>query len=278
MGFFSKIISKITGTPDATSADWDVLERALLESDLGPKLSGEILKAAQSVKLESAAEAIAQTLMNSLSKKSREIISAPTGPSAILVVGINGTGKTTSSAKLANLLTFDGEKVILVAADTFRAAAVEQLLTWGERLEIDVVHGQSNADPASVAFDAAQQGLARGVKYVIIDTAGRMHTKADLMAQLGKVKRVVEKVMPVTEVLLVIDATTGQNGLAQAQVFAEAVELTGLILSKTDGSGRGGIALAIENLLDVPIKWVGTGEGAEDFSAFNQQNYIDSLI
>ena len=278
MGFFSKIISKITGTPNASSADWDDLEKALLESDLGPKISSEIVKAARGVKLESAADAIAQTLTNSLSKKSREIISAPEGPSAILVVGINGTGKTTSSAKLANLLTTDGEKVILVAADTFRAAAVDQLLTWGERLEIDVVHGQANADPASVAFDAAQQGLARGVKYVIIDTAGRMHTKADLMAQLGKVKRVVEKVMPVTEVLLVIDATTGQNGLAQAQVFAEAVELTGLILSKTDGSARGGIALAIENSLDLPIKWVGTGEGASDFSAFDQSLYLKSLI
>ena len=278
MGLFGKLISKITRTPSATAADWAEFEVALLESDLGPELSSVIVKAARSVKVESAEAAITQTLTSSFSKKSREIISAPAGPSAILVVGINGTGKTTSTAKLANLLSLNGEKVILVAADTFRAAAVDQLLTWGERLEIDVVHGSERADPASVAFDAAQQGLARGVKYVIIDTAGRMHTKADLMAQLGKIKRVIEKVMPVTEVLLVIDATTGQNGLVQAKVFAEAVQLTGVILTKTDGSARGGIALAIEASLDLPIKWIGTGEGAGDFAPFDQRSYIQSLV
>lgn len=278
MGLFGKIISKITRTPNASANDWDELEAALLQSDLGPELSSAIIKVARSVKLESAEKAIAQSLANSLSKKSREINCAPAGPSAILVVGINGTGKTTSAAKLANFLTADGESVLLAAADTFRAAAVDQLLTWGERLDIDVVRGSEKADPASVAFDAAQQGLARGVKYVIIDTAGRMHTKADLMAQLGKVKRVVEKVMPVTEVLLVIDATTGQNGLAQAKVFSEAVELTGIILTKTDGSARGGIALAIEATLDLPIKWLGTGESASDFEPFDESAYIKSLV
>jgi fused signal recognition particle receptor len=278
MGLFGKFIAKITRTSSAADSDWDELEKGLLESDLGPQLSSNVIKAARSVKTESALAAITETLTASLSSKSREIAFAPTGPSAILVVGVNGTGKTTSSAKLANLLIANDEKVLLAAADTFRAAAVDQLRTWGERLDIDVVHGSENADPASVAFDAAQQGLALGVKYVIIDTAGRMHTKADLMAQLGKVKRVVEKVMPVTEVLLVIDATTGQNGLVQARVFSEAVDLTGVILTKTDGSARGGIALAIESSLGVPIKWVGTGESATDFAAFEPKAYLDSLL
>lgn len=277
MGLFGKIISKITRTPNASTADWDELEAALLQSDIGPALSGSVIKAARSVKTESALAAITMTLTASLSTKNRQITRAPGGPSAILVVGINGTGKTTSAAKLAKLLASDGEKILLAAADTFRAAAVDQLRTWGERLDIDVVHGKENADPASVAFDAAQQGLARNDNFLIVDTAGRMHTKADLMDQLGKVKRVIEKVMPVTEVLLVVDATTGQNGLAQAKVFAEAVELTGIILTKTDGSARGGIALAIESSLGIPVKWIGSGESATDFKAFNAQEYIDSL-
>ncbi|MBI3429974.1 MAG: hypothetical protein HY050_07980 [Actinobacteria bacterium] len=170
------------------------------------------------------------------------------------------------------------QKVILAAADTFRAAAVDQLLTWGERLDIDVVRGGEKADPASVAFDAAQQSLAKNCDYLIVDTAGRMHTKNDLMDQLGKVKRVVEKVLPVGEVLLVIDATTGQNGLMQAKVFAEAVDLTGIILTKVDGSAPGGIALVIERTLGIPIKWVGTGESASDFAPFDPATYIHSLL
>lgn len=278
MGLFGKIISKITRTPNASTADWDELEAALLQSDIGPELSSKVVKTARSVKTESALEAITMTLSSSLSDKNREIERAASGPSAILVVGINGTGKTTSTAKLAKLLTNKDEKVLLAAADTFRAAAVDQLRTWGERLDIDVVHGKESADPASVAFDAAQQGSARGVDFVIIDTAGRMHTKADLMDQLGKVRRVVEKVMPVTEVLLVVDATTGQNGLIQAKVFAEAVNLTGIILTKTDGSAKGGIALAIESTLGVPVKWIGTGESATDFAAFDSEAYIKALI
>jgi fused signal recognition particle receptor len=278
MGLFGKIISRITRTPNASAADWDELEAALLQSDIGPDLASNVIKAARSVKTESALDAITVTLTASLSTKSREIERASSGPSAILVVGINGTGKTTSSAKLAKLLASNDEKILLAAADTFRAAAVDQLRTWGERLDIDVVHGKENADPASVAFDAAQQGLALGVNFLIVDTAGRMHTKADLMDQLGKVKRVIEKAMPVTEVLLVVDATTGQNGLAQAKVFAEAVNLTGIILTKTDGSAKGGIALAIESTLGVPVKWIGTGEAARDFLPFDSKAYIEALI
>ena len=278
MGLFSKILSKITGKPDASAQDWEELEAALLEADLGPEIAHDVLRAARSVKTESASEAIRSVLTSSLCDKSREIAKSPTGPTGILIVGINGTGKTTSSAKLAYSISQSGQKVILAAADTFRAAAVDQLLTWGERLKIDVLRGGEKADPASVAFDAAQQTLARNCDYLIVDTAGRMHTKNDLMDQLGKVKRVVEKVLPVGEVLLVIDATTGQNGLTQAKVFAEAVDLTGIILTKVDGSAPGGIALVIERTLGIPIKWVGTGESARDFAPFDPAAYIQSLL
>lgn len=278
MGLFGKILSKITGKPNASAQDWEELEAALLEADLGPEIAHDVMKAARSVKTESASDAIVSVLTSSLCDKSREITKFPEGPTGILVVGINGTGKTTSTAKLANLLAQSDQKVILAAADTFRAAAVDQLRTWGERLDIDVVRGGEKADPASVAFDAAQQCLARNLDYLIVDTAGRMHTKNDLMDQLGKVKRVVEKVLPVGEVLLVIDATTGQNGLTQAKVFSEAVDLTGIILTKVDGSAPGGIALVIERTLGIPIKWVGTGESATDFAPFDPQAYIQSLL
>lgn len=278
MGLFGKILSRITGTAHASSADWAELETALLEADLGPEVAAKVMTAARSAKADSASQAVTETLRSFLSDKNRAMYEAGSTTAAILVVGVNGTGKTTSTAKLAHLFASNGEKVLLAAADTFRAAAVDQLRTWAERLDIDVVHGSVNADPASVAFDAAQQALALHCNYLIVDTAGRMHTKNDLMDQLGKVKRVVEKVIPVREVLLVIDATTGQNGLAQAKVFAEAVDLTGIILTKMDGSASGGIALAIEASLGIPIKWVGTGEGASDFAAFEPERYIQSLL
>jgi fused signal recognition particle receptor len=195
-----------------------------------------------------------------------------------MVVGVNGTGKTTSVAKLATLLHGNGDSVLLAAADTFRAAAVDQLTTWGDRIGVDVIAGKENAEPASVAFDSVQRAIESKSKYLIIDTAGRLHNKSDLMAELGKVKRVIEKGLPVAEVLLVIDATTGQNGLAQAKIFSEAVEVTGLILTKLDGSARGGVALAIESALDIPIKFIGTGEGARDFAPFQPDSYIDGLL
>ena len=278
MGLFGKFIAKIKGTAHASVADWDELEASLLEADLGPHLSAEVVRAARSAKAENAEEAILNTLRLALSKKSRALIRASEGTTAVLVVGVNGTGKTTSAAKLAASLSTQDSRVLLAAADTFRAAAVDQLQTWGERLDIDVIHGAPNADPASVAFDAAQQGLARNMDYLVIDTAGRLHNKNDLMAELGKVRRVIEKVMPVQEVLLVVDATTGQNGLAQAKVFAESVEVTGLILTKLDGSARGGIALAIEQSLDIPIKFIGTGESATDFAPFEPEIYIQGLL
>ncbi|MFA5918569.1 MAG: signal recognition particle-docking protein FtsY [Candidatus Nanopelagicaceae bacterium] len=278
MGLFGKILAKITGKPSASAQDWEELEAALLEADLGPEIARDVLKAARSAKSESATDAIISVLTSSLCDKSREIAKFAEGPTGILVVGINGTGKTTSTAKLAHALSEQDQKVMLAAADTFRAAAVEQLQTWGERLDIEVVRGGEKADPASVAFDAAQQCLAKSMDYLIVDTAGRMHTKNDLMDQLGKVKRVVEKVLPVGEVLLVIDATTGQNGLTQAKVFAEAVDLTGIILTKVDGSAPGGIALVIERTLGIPIKWIGTGESAKDFAPFDPAAYIQSLL
>ncbi len=278
MGLFGKIIAKIKGTADASTADWDELEVALLEADLGPTLSSEVTAAARAARAENAADAISQILRASLSSKSREILRTDSGPCAILIVGVNGTGKTTSAAKLAHYFAKQDAKVLLVAADTFRAAAVEQLRTWGERLDIDVAFGGDKADPASVVFDGAQQSMARQDDFLIIDTAGRLHTKDDLVAELGKVKRVVEKVMPVREILLVLDATTGQNGLAQGKVFAQAVDVTGIIITKLDGSAKGGIALAIEKALDIPVKFVGTGESIKDFAPFDPDIYIQGLL
>jgi len=277
MGFLSRFIATVRGTSTASSLDWAELEKELLASDLGPALVAQLLETAKKERGDDAVAAITRILNEQLSSKSREL-SQTTAMSVLLVVGVNGTGKTTSVAKLATHLTSRGEKVVLGAADTFRAAAVDQLKTWGERLQIPVVSGKENGDPAAVAFDAAKSGAEVGAQRVLIDTAGRLHTKSDLMDELGKVKRVVEKVAPVTEVLLVIDATTGQNGLAQAKVFSEAVAVTGLILTKLDGSARGGIALAVERELDIPIKFVGTGEAAQDFAPFDPASYIAGLL
>ena len=277
MGFLSRFIATVRGTSTASSLDWAELEKELLASDLGPALVAQLLETAKKERGDDAVAAITRILNEQLSSKSREL-SQTTAMSVLLVVGVNGTGKTTSVAKLATHLNSRGEKVVLGAADTFRAAAVDQLKTWGERLQIPVVSGKANGDPAAVAFDAAKNGAELGAQRVLIDTAGRLHTKSDLMDELGKVKRVVEKVAPVTEVLLVIDATTGQNGLAQAKVFSEAVAVTGLILTKLDGSARGGIALAVERELDIPIKFVGTGEAAQDFAPFDPASYIAGLL
>jgi len=196
----------------------------------------------------------------------------------ILVVGVNGVGKTTSVAKLAHHLQKKSHSLVLGAADTFRAAAVDQLATWGARVGVEVITGKHEGEPASVAFDATKRGTELGSDYVLIDTAGRLHTKNDLMAELGKIKRVIEKTVPVAEVLLVIDGTTGQNGLIQAKLFSESVDVTGLIVTKLDGSARGGIALAIEDQLDLPIKFIGTGEAIDDFAPFSPEAYIDGLL
>ncbi len=199
-------------------------------------------------------------------------------PAVVLVVGVNGTGKTTTTGKLARVLVADGRSVVLGAADTFRAAAADQLETWGGRVGARTVRGPEGGDPASVAFDAVKEGIAAGADTVLIDTAGRLHTKTGLMDELGKVKRVVEKHGPVDEVLLVLDATTGQNGLVQARVFAEVVDITGIVLTKLDGTAKGGIVIAVQRELGVPVKLVGLGEGADDLAPFEPEAFVDALI
>lgn len=204
--------------------------------------------------------------------------SAPGKPGIVMVVGVNGTGKTTTSGKLARVLVADGKSVVLGAADTFRAAAADQLQTWGERVGARTVRGPEGGDPASIAFDAVKEGIAEGADAVLIDTAGRLHTKTGLMDELGKVKRVVEKQAPLDEVLLVLDATTGQNGLVQARVFAEVVAITGIVLTKLDGTAKGGIVVAVQRELGVPVKLIGLGEGADDLAPFEPVAFVDALI
>ena len=277
MGIFSKFVAKIKGESTADPLDWQVLETELLGSDLGPTLTSQIIQSAKSIKGGDALVSLTQILNEHLSAKPRTLVKSDQ-TKVIMVVGVNGTGKTTSVAKLAAHLKSSGSSVVLAAADTFRAAAVDQLQTWGKRVGVEVISGKESAEPASVAFDAATRSKELGSDYLIIDTAGRLHNKSDLMGELEKVKRVVEKTLSVSDVLLVIDATTGQNGIAQAKVFTDSVAVTGLIVTKLDGSARGGVALAIESALDIPIKFIGTGEGDTDFAAFEPAAYISGLI
>ncbi|MYT34601.1 signal recognition particle-docking protein FtsY [Streptomyces sp. SID8356] len=199
-------------------------------------------------------------------------------PGVVMVVGVNGTGKTTTTGKLARVLVADGRSVVLGAADTFRAAAADQLQTWGERVGARTVRGPEGGDPASIAYDAVKEGIAEGADVVLVDTAGRLHTKTGLMDELGKVKRVVEKHGPLDEVLLVLDATTGQNGLVQARVFAEVVDITGIVLTKLDGTAKGGIVIAVQRELGVPVKLIGLGEGPDDLAPFQPGAFVDALI
>jgi fused signal recognition particle receptor len=277
MGLFNRLVAKVRGTSTASALDWSEIETELLSSDLGPSLVTELLLAAKKMRGDDAEGAIKEILRSKFSDKSRALAEGD-NPQIIVIVGVNGTGKTTSVAKLATHLHSQGKSVLLAAADTFRAAAVEQLTTWGERIGIETISGKEGAEPASVAFDSAKRALEVGANFLLIDTAGRLHNKSALMDELGKVKRVVEKIAPISEVLLVIDATTGQNGLTQAKVFSEAVDVTGLILTKLDGSARGGVALAIESALDIPIKFIGTGEGATDFTPFDPEKYLAGLL
>ncbi|CAN2207325.1 FtsY Signal recognition particle GTPase [Candidatus Nanopelagicaceae bacterium] len=277
MGLFSRFVSKLKGESTASALDWDELNAELLAADLGPVLTGKLIDEAKKIKGDDAEGSLREILKSHLSEKSRSLAPAAT-PAVILVVGVNGVGKTTSVAKLAQYLKNQSQSLVLGAADTFRAAAVDQLVTWGARVDVDVVTGKHESEPASVAFDAVKRGSESGADYVLIDTAGRLHTKNDLMAELGKIKRVIEKTAPVAEVLLVIDGTTGQNGLIQAKLFSEAVDVTGLIVTKLDGSARGGVALAIEDQLDLPIKFIGTGEAIDDFTPFASESYLDGLL
>jgi fused signal recognition particle receptor len=273
MGLFSRLFEKVK-TGLTSNQDLIDIEKTLIESDLGAANAKEIIELAKKGKDEAA---VLAALDSWLSSAPRELAKGP-GLQTIMIVGVNGTGKTTSTAKIVAHLKDQRKKVILAAADTFRAAAVEQLQTWGERLDAPVVIGPANSDPASVAFDAAKQASEQGFDYLIIDTAGRLHTKTGLMDELEKIKRVVEKTTAISEVLLVVDATTGQNGLAQAKNFIESAGVTGLILTKLDGSAKGGIALAIEKATGVPIKFIGTGEAASDFAPFDPDTYLKSLL
>ena len=276
MGIFSKFLSKIKVSDLLHKPDLDEAENELIATDLGADLARRIIEETRKVKSQTPEEALQSVLLSHLSKKSRQLLIQP-GLTAVMVVGVNGTGKTTTVAKLAQKFSPQG-LVVLAAADTFRAAAVEQLQTWGKRIGLEVISGKENSDPASVAFDAIEKSRNLSASFLFIDTAGRLHNKSDLMNELGKIKRVIEKVSPVSEVLLVIDATTGQNGLQQAKIFAEAVNVTGIVLTKLDGSSRGGIALAIEDGLDIPIKFVGKGESIDDLTEFDPIAYIKGLI
>jgi fused signal recognition particle receptor len=277
MALFSKLLQKIRG--GSTSAgDWQEFEEALIASDLGAKSAAEIIELAKRSKSDEIDTAITNALSAWLSNGNRELPFNSDRPTTVLIVGVNGTGKTTSTAKLISFLKQNKHSVLVAAADTFRAAAVEQLATWGSRLDVDVVTGPANGDPASVAFEAATKAKTANIDYLIIDTAGRLHTKSGLMDELGKIQRVIEKVLPVDEVLLVVDATTGQNGIVQAKIFMESVAVTGLILTKMDGSAKGGIALAIERECGIPIKFIGTGESAADLEAFDPERYLNGLF
>ena len=263
---------------------WDEIEETLLVADLGVGPTMELVERLRTrVRVEGTGNVDAMLREELLAlvdpSMNRTVITeVPGRPAVVLVVGVNGTGKTTTTGKLARLLVADGCTVVLGAADTFRAAAAEQLQTWGDRVGAAVVRGPEGGDPAAVAFDAVQIGAAADVDTVVIDTAGRLHTKTGLMDELGKVKRVVEKQSPVDEVLLVLDATTGQNGLTQAKVFSEVVDVTGIALTKLDGTAKGGIVVAVQRELGVPVKLVGLGEGPDDLAPFDPVAFVDALL
>jgi fused signal recognition particle receptor len=267
---------------------WDEVEETLLTADLGVGPTQELVARLRSrVRVEGTddPEAVRTMLREELlvlvdPSMDRTVRAERVDgrPGVVLVVGVNGTGKTTTTGKLARLAVAQDQTVVLAAADTFRAAAAEQLQTWGDRVGAVVVRGPEGGDPASVAFDAVATGIAADVDTVIIDTAGRLHTKTGLMDELGKVKRVVEKKSPIDEVLLVLDATTGQNGLVQARVFAEVVAVTGIVLTKLDGTAKGGIVVAVQRELGVPVKLVGLGEGPDDLAPFDAEAFVDAII
>ena len=277
MSLFKRLFTAIR-TGSVSSDEWNQIRSTLIASDLGVKLVDEVIEKVKSAKPDDAVLAITTHVKSWLSNKSRELFIDSDRLNTVLIVGVNGTGKTTSTAKLANRLTKNGGKVLLAAADTFRAAATEQLQTWAGRIPVEIVIGEINSDPASVVFSAVTKAKTESFNYLLIDTAGRLHTKQDLMDELGKVVRVISKQSPVDEILLVIDATTGQNGINQAKIFIEAVGVTGFIITKLDGSAKGGIALAIEKQTGLPIKFVGTGEEITDLDDFDSEAYIAGLF
>ena len=283
-----KSVLGLLGAGDLDEDSWEEIEDTLLIADLGPSITTSVVAQLRAALVASSARTPAQAravlreaLIGELHPEfDRSIKALPHAdtPAVLLVVGVNGTGKTTTVGKLARVLVADGRRVVLGAADTFRAAAADQLQSWASRVGADVVRGAEGADPASVAFDAVDKGVAAGADVVVIDTAGRLHTKTGLMDELGKVKRVVDKRAEVDEVLLVLDATIGQNGLAQAKVFAEVVDITGVVLTKLDGTAKGGIVFRVQQELGVPVKLVGLGEGPDDLAPFEPGAFVDALL
>ncbi|MGI9115743.1 MAG: signal recognition particle-docking protein FtsY [Chthoniobacterales bacterium] len=282
MKFFRNIIERFTGKP----VDWDELEESLIRSDIGVPMTLRMIKALQErdarSRISSAdiAEVAREEIGRVLPIKPAPIRPLPAKPKGILIVGVNGTGKTTSTAKLAYLLKRRRHTVLLAAADTFRAAAIEQLGVWAERVGVEMIRGQYNADPAALCFEAYAAADKRNIEFLLCDTAGRLHTKSNLMAELGKIKRSLAKQDEKAphETLLVVDATTGSNALAQARQFHEAVGLTGLIVTKLDGSGKGGVVVAIQDELGIPTRFVGTGEKLEDFAEFDGREFIANMV
>ncbi|CAM3233995.1 signal recognition particle-docking protein FtsY [Stackebrandtia soli] len=267
---------------------WEEIEDTLLSADVGLEATGQIVdRLRERTKVlgtrtpTELRALLAEELTAALTvDSSRELATSasPDRPTVILVVGVNGAGKTTTCGKIARVLVADGRPVLLGAADTFRAAAADQLETWAGRVGSSVVRGPEGADPASVAFDAVKQGIEQGVDTVLVDTAGRLQNKSGLMDELGKVKRVIEKHGPVDETLLVLDATTGQNGLEQARVFTEVVQVSGVVLTKLDGTAKGGIVIAVQRRLNVPVKLIGLGEGPDDLAPFDVAQFVDALL
>ncbi|MDD5199998.1 MAG: signal recognition particle-docking protein FtsY [Terrimicrobiaceae bacterium] len=280
LGFFKSLVDKFTGRP----VDWDELEESLIRADLGVPMTLRILEALRARGGELTARTVVEVARNEILQVlpigSPPIRPLPNRPKAILLVGVNGTGKTTSAAKLAHALVRDRHTALLVAADTFRAAAIEQLGVWGERIGVEVAKGQYNGDSAALCYDAYASAHRRNIEFLICDTAGRLHTKSNLMQELSKVVRTLAKHDPEAphEKLLVVDATTGANALVQAKQFHETVGLTGIIVTKLDGSGRGGVVVAIQNELGLTPRYVGSGEKLEDFAPFDREDFVERML
>ena len=277
MTLFKRLLNAVR-SGSVSESQWEEIRNNLITADLGVKLADQVIAQAKLAKPEDTKQTIKEQLFQWLSKKDRNLNLVPNTVNTILVVGVNGTGKTTTTAKLANLIKNKDKKVLLAAADTFRAAAVDQLQTWANRIGIEVVTGTANGDPASVAFSAITKAKTDKYDCLIVDTAGRLHTKNNLMSELEKIIKVINKQSPISEVLLVIDATTGQNGINQAKSFIESAGVTGLILTKLDGGAKGAIGIAIEREFGLPIKFTGQGEQLADLVAFDPEQYLDSLF
>jgi fused signal recognition particle receptor len=282
MNFLQSLAQQFAGKP----IDWDELEESLIRADLGVPMTTRIIQTLQEreawslMRISDVVKVVRAEIARILPPNPPPIRPLPATPKVILLLGVNGTGKTTSTAKLAHYLQHDRHSVLLAAADTFRAAAIEQLGVWAKRLGVEMIRGEYNADPAALCYEAYQAAAQRKIEFLLCDTAGRMHTKINLMAELQKVKRTLGKHDPSAphETLLVVDATTGGNALSQAREFQSAVGLTGLIVTKLDGSGKGGIVVAIQDELGIPTRFVGTGEQLDDFAPFDRQTYIDNLL